>query len=107
MSALPERLETERLPCLTTLDPQAAASNPVPVDRLRLPEPGFLDQPFILVGNKMGLHLRNRIHGHGHDDKQTGAPEVEWHRHLGNKELGQEADQNKVRGAQGTIIYGW
>ena len=39
ISALPERLEMERLPCFTMLTPDAAASNPVPVDRFKLPEP--------------------------------------------------------------------
>ena len=38
MSALPHLLETDLLPCLTTLIPQAAASNPVPVERFKLPE---------------------------------------------------------------------
>ena len=37
-SALPDLLETERLPCLTTRAPAAAASRPAPVDRLRLSE---------------------------------------------------------------------
>ena len=33
MSALPDLLDTDRLPCLTTRAPAAAASKPVPVDR--------------------------------------------------------------------------
>jgi len=37
-SALPQRLETERLPCLTTGTPQAAVRSAVPVEMLRLPE---------------------------------------------------------------------
>jgi hypothetical protein len=38
MSALPDFEDTERLPCFTTRTPQAAASKPAPVDRLKLPE---------------------------------------------------------------------
>jgi hypothetical protein len=38
-SALPQRLDIERFPCFTTRTPQAAASSPVPVERLKLPEP--------------------------------------------------------------------
>src|SRR5205807_5950799 len=37
-SALPQRLETERLPCFTTGTPQAAVRSAVPVEILRLPE---------------------------------------------------------------------
>ncbi len=35
-SALPDLLDTERLPCLTTGRPQAAASSDAPVDRFKL-----------------------------------------------------------------------
>src|ERR1700674_5754801 len=38
MSALPQRLETERLPCLMTGTPQAAVRSAVPVEMLKLPE---------------------------------------------------------------------
>ena len=38
-SALPLRLEIDRLPCFTTGRPQAAASNAAPVDKFKLPEP--------------------------------------------------------------------
>ena len=38
-SELPDWLETERLPCLVTLSPLAAANNAVPVDRLKLLDP--------------------------------------------------------------------
>jgi len=37
-SALPERLETERLPCFTTRTPAAATSSAAPVERLKLPD---------------------------------------------------------------------
>ena len=39
LAALPERDDTERLPCFTTGTPQAAASSDAPVEILRLPEP--------------------------------------------------------------------
>jgi len=38
-SALPLRLEIDRLPCLTMGSPQAAANNAAPVERFKLPEP--------------------------------------------------------------------
>ena len=38
-SALPDLLETERLPCFATFNPAAAERSAVPVDRLKLLEP--------------------------------------------------------------------
>ncbi len=38
-SALPHKLDTERLPCLTTRAPAAAARSAAPVERFKLPEP--------------------------------------------------------------------
>ena len=38
-SALPQRLETERVPCFTIGAPHAAASSALPVLKFRLPEP--------------------------------------------------------------------
>ncbi len=59
MSALPDLLEIERLPCLTTRDPQAAASNPVPVERFRLPEPSPPVPTVSTVGAPSGIAGRS------------------------------------------------
>ena len=60
MSALPDFDEIERLPCLTTRTPQAAASSPAPVEMLKLPEPSPPVPTVSTVGVPSGI---DGLHG--------------------------------------------
>src|SRR5215469_5676956 len=63
-SALPQRLDTERLPCFTTGTPQAAVRSAVPVEMLKLPE-ASPPVPTISIerrsGGNSGRRARRRI----------------------------------------------
>src|SRR3546814_5010441 len=49
--------------------------------------------------DEVGLNLRDRIHRDADDDQEAGAAEIEGDAVLGNQDLGQDADEGQIDGA--------
>ena len=60
----------------------------------------FFNQAFVLMGKKMRLHLRHRIHCHGDDDQQRRTAEIERHAILADQNFRDDADQAKIGGTK-------
>src|SRR5213078_3282880 len=63
------------------------------------PEPRLLDQPLILMGQKVRVDLRHGVHRHADDDQEARAAEIERHRILRDQDLGQDAHRREIDGA--------
>src|SRR5437868_11234741 len=59
----------------------------------------LLDEVAVLVRDQVALDLTDRIHGHVDDDQQAGPAEPEVEARLRREDLGDEADQHEVGGA--------
>src|SRR5207248_10152267 len=60
------------------------------------PQFRFSDQPLVLMGEQITLHLRHRVHGHADDDQKRGAAKVKRHRGVRNQNFGDQADDRKI-----------
>src|SRR5690606_34652220 len=56
----------------------------------------LLQKAFVLVRHQIGLNLSHEVHGHDHNNQQTGATEVERHVPLEDQEFGQQADNGDI-----------
>src|SRR5262249_47935699 len=80
-------------------DAATGRDGPVPTSSTTAAQLRPLDQAFVLVRQQVALDLGDRVHGHADHDEQRGAAEIERHRRVRDQDLGDEAHDGKIAGA--------